>query len=417
MIDMHLRKAELLELLDLLQTSHALRIGVTVLDLNHKSLGSISDRFISGSVDIDADADITRSLKIDLLDYDRSLNFDKENPNAGAVFIDRMISVTYGVGRLDGSRWYDVPVFTGPITKVDRDGIVVSVEAQGKEAVSSDNPWKARSFKPGGLKTSIIRAVLAATGETKFKFEKSKAKMPVRTAVITVKDGKDKDKKPDKKRVRVRDGVSRDNTPFGYARTIANGMGMRLFYDGRGVARLRRQPGRAVVVFNEKNMMSVPQVGYTIANVVNAVEVVGSKKVKTKNKKDKPAATVDKKFTVRVVAPKNHPLSAQSLARGGVPRYLPKFIEDSSIKTVKEANAVARRELKVSMQETIDASFVAFPNPLLEEGDPYRVKLSSYEANATVRKLTLPLQPGSGMSVGYTRRVKPSKLSRKVRRR
>lgn len=418
MIALDLDPNQMRELLLLLRTNHALRIGVTMLDLNHKSLGSISTRFISGSLDIDADADVTRSLKLDLLDADRGLNLDKESPNDGAVFIDRMVSVTYGVGRLDRTVWYDIPIFTGPITKVDRDGVVVSIEAQGKEAVSEDNPWRAKSWKPGGLKTALIRAILATTGETRFKFESSKAKVPVRVAIETRKDGKDKDKKPEKVRKIIRFALGRDATPFNLAKSVASGMGMQLFYDARGVARLRRKPSKSVFTFNGSNMMSIPQVGYSIENVVNAVEVVGTKKPpSSKNQKDKKTKPKAKKFSVRVVAPRNHPLSPWSLARGGVPRYLPKFIEDSSIKTVAEANAVAKRELNSALVETVDASFEAFPNPLLEEGDPYTIDLPSYYGTASIKKLTLPLQPGQGMSVGYTRRVKPSRLARKTRTR
>ena len=393
MIDLGLTNSEHRELIYLLSHAHALRIRIEIMDLNHNSIGIVSNRFLSGSVDIDAEAEVTRSLKLSLLDADRNLNLDKDNPNQGAMYLDRMIQVHYGVGRLDGAKWYDIPVFTGPITKVDRDGVVVNVECKGKESLAKDAPWKAKSFGKM-LRTTLVRRILQMAGETRFRFDTSGSKTGSQTA------------------------VKKKHNPFDVAKKVAAGSNLQLFYDGLGRARLRRKPSRAVFVFNETNVIDMPQVGYTMENVVNAVEVKGEKKPpSSKNQKDKKKKEKDRKFTVRVVADRNHPLSPWSLQRGGTPRYIPLFIEDTNIRTKAEASQVAKRELARGLIESIDASFVAFPNPLLEEGDLYSINLPTYAASATVKKITLPLHPGQGMSVGYTRRVRPSRLARKTRRR
>lgn len=382
MINLGLRASEQRELNSLLLTSHAIRINVQMLDLNHGYIGSISRRFLGGSVNIDTTASVTRSLKMELLDPDHSLNLDPTNPNVGAMYMDRMIAVDYGVGRLDGSLWFDIPVFTGPVTKVDRDGVVLNVEAQGKDILSKDNVWNAKTYGKGWARSSLIASIMRdLAGERFMRFTHNGSK----TARQTV--------------------IDREKSPIVVSRTLARGGRQDLFYDGDGYLRLRNWSSTPVWTFDGNSLLSDPQVGYQLDEVFNAVEVTGGT---PKGKK--------KAIFHREVAQASHPLSPVSLARGGIPRYIPHIINDTSIIKQKDAQLLAQRALAQGLLQSVEASFNAFVIPYLEEGDTFTVSTDKYYGQATVRQATIPLQPGEPMSMGYLRRVKPSRLSRKLRR-
>jgi hypothetical protein len=383
MYDLGLGVDDTRELQRLLTSSHALRIDINLLDLNHNHLGNVSKRFLSGSVDIDIDADVSRTCKLSLIDVDGSLNLDKNNPNDGTMYLDRMVQVVYCVGRMDRTKWFEIPIFTGPISKVDRDGVIVNVEADGKESMSGQNSWKAKTWRKGYKYHTIIRLVMASAGEKFMRLSDSKSK----TGSVTA--------------------LSRESSPFAVAKKLADAANMTLYYDGAGRLRLRPRSSNPVWKFDDKVMVTAPQIGYTLDGVINAVEVRGKKPPKKGN---------GKRPIVRAVAPASHPLSPQSLARGGVPRYIWIVIEDEKLKTVAECRRVANAKLERGLIETVDATFTSLPIPHLEEGDTYEVRTERYSGKASVKKMTIPLTSGDTMSVGYVKRVKPSRLSRRLGR-
>lgn len=87
-------------LLSALRNSHQIRIEVQILDRDEKVIGSLTlpaSKIIDGEVQVDSTADVSRSLRLHLLDDNHKLHFDADSPAEGALFGDRFIRVWYQV--------------------------------------------------------------------------------------------------------------------------------------------------------------------------------------------------------------------------------------------------------------------------------------------------------------------------------
>ena len=370
---------------------HWVHVRLQVLDLNHNALSDISDRLLGGQVNIDASEAVTRSLELDLMDPFFTLSLDSNSPDAGALFADRMVRVIVTVQTPDRTDSFDVPLFCGPVTKIDRNGPTVKVECMGKETLAMSNLWRGRTFKKHTPFTTLIRRILVDLG------------------------GEKKIDIPAKKATNPREiSLNRETSPWLAAKNFARALNMQLFYDGRGVARLRTIPAYSVFAFTDQNasLMSDVQASHeTLDQAVNAVQVIGAK---PKGAKDHVSATV--------VADRNHPLSPWKLGRFNadgdfVPRFLPKIIRDDKIKTNKDAKIVANRELRLGLLRGVEVTFDALPIFHLEEMDVCRIHSEQYSGDFRFMRASIPLTNDGIMSVGYLRRVTPNARSIRVRRR
>lgn len=377
----------------LLVTHHTIDVQLNLLDLNMNELpgGNISKRLLDGQVTFDADSEITRGLDLDLLDPTGALHLDSKSPDAGAMFADRMIRVRYSIINPMGTLRYTYPIFTGPITKLDRSGAAIHVECHGKECLGLAEAWNEKTYKKGLRVTSVIASILDdIMGETHMSIPNLAAKLPRNVS------------------------VGGDKLPWPTAKALASSIGYQLFYDGMGVARMRKLPsGGAMFTFAEGKGGSVktePQVGFSIENVVNAVEVLGKKPKKKKGK------TTPKRPRARVIADNSHPLSPWALGRKGGPRYLPKKIEDDSVTTDAQAKARAKKILASGLLESVEVAFDTLTIPHLEELDVVKINTEKYAGNFRLRKHAVPLTAAAQMSVGYVRNVKPNKSAIRARR-
>lgn len=368
----------------LLATHHRIDIVVQLMSLSHQYRGELSDRVLSGQVNIDVTADVTRSATLELLDPEHKLNLDANAPTDGSLYFTKMVKIVYVVSTPNFSKSYAIPIFTGPLTKVDRAGPVVSVEAQGKEIMASSAIWSAKTFKKGLKKVEIIRRIMEAAGEAP-----SKMQFPDRDA-----------------RISTNVSANRKFTFWNLARKIARGMNLQLFYDGRGVLRLRKIPAKSVYTFlDTKTILSYPQISYDSQEMFNAVQVIGGKPKGSKNA-----------ISYRMVAPKNHPMSPWNIGRNGTPRFLPKVIEDSSIKSKSAAKAVAKKELRNGLAQGVEVSFDSLPIPFLEELDLCRYRTEMSAGGFRLQKMSIPLTANGSSSVGYLRRVSPQRANVKNRK-
>ena len=361
-------------LADALTTAHSIRIRVQVLDMEMKSTGQVlTQRIVDGQVNVDSKAAVTRSCTITFHDVDRQLDFDSNSPADGALYADRMLRVWYGV-RKPGGEWIDVPIFTGPVVGLTRDGELVQVECQGKESLSLGASWRTKTYKKHQRKTAVIRAVMEAEGERHFDFEGFKGDLPGDRSLTPQKSS------------------------WEFAQKIAQSMGgAQLFYDGFGRLRLRRDPRRSVWTFRDGDggtLQTVPHVTFSTAEVRNAVRVVG-KKPKGHTRKVRATA----------VAPAGHPLSPKRLGRNGEGRYLAEFIEDASIGSEAEARRVAKSKLAKALAEVVTVEADAHVVPHLEEDDPVRFATRAFSMSAPLSKFTIPLVHSEPMAVGYHRRT------------
>lgn len=377
MISLGYTAREMNQLRALLVDHHRISMQVQLLTLDHKYVADITRRLLGGQVTIDADAnESTRSCNLEILDPAHQLKLDSDSPEDGSIYATRMIKVIYSVIAPDRSARFDIPIFCGPLNKVDRSGVVLMVEALGKETLSMSSVWKGRDFKKGMKKTEVIQILMSEFGgERRLDLADSNQRTPNKIA------------------------LNRNHNAWGMAKSLARSMDMQLFYDGRGVCRLRPLPAKTIYVFRQNgSLLTMPQAGYDMSAAINAVQVIGGKPKGSKTK-----------ITHREVAAKTHPLSPWTLGRWGTPRYLPETIEDDSIKSQKNAVAIAKTRLKNRLIMAVEVSFDSLPIPFLEELDLCRVQSDEFSGSFRIRKMVIPLTADGTSSIGYLKRATPKR--------
>lgn len=374
MISLGYTPYQIRQLINLLYSAHTIRIVVRLMDTSHNYLQDMSNQFVDGQVTFDNEAtDSDRALDLTLWDPLRAIHLDPDSPSPSGVFVTNMISIIYIVSNPTGSLIFKVPVFCGPIDDVSRTGNTLVLKCLGKEVLSSDTLWVARSFRPGWTYTALIKNILAEAGETRFNIPDMKA--------VT------------KGRVALKRGVHK---PFPEAKRIAASQDLQLFYDGRGYATIRPMNKPSSFTWDERCIVADPQFGYDLKTCTNAVEVIGG----TPKGRKKPVY-------YKAVAPDNHPLSPKRVGRNGRPRYLnPIFTNDSTLKTTAQVKARANRLLNDALLEATDATLDILPNPLVELLDIGNIDFDGMSVRHRVRKFTLPLKNTGNSTVGYLRRTK-----------
>lgn len=368
-----------------LRSSHVRRIDVDVLTLDGEVLSKIDPVLLGGQVNVDLDAEVTRSASLQFLDPRHALNFDTDSPDDGALYADRMIRVRYGIHVEELGRWVWCPVFVGPVTKLSRAGDVVQVEAQGKEALVRGAIWRPLTLKKGAKVTDAIRTLMRDRGgETRFDFPDLSQRLPKARSLDRL--------------VEI----------WATARSLARGVNRQLFYDGAGRLVLRAFPGSVVYTFTSGtggDVLSGLNVSYELGDVKNVVEVKGQP---PKGKKERVRGVA--------VAPGAHPLNPARLGRKDAPRYLVESVEDSSIRTDKAARERAEAILEDRLREVVEVTFDSLPIPHLDPGDLVRVKTDELAVTFRVRQFSIPLSSDGApvMPVGYLKKTTPNR--RRIRR-
>ena len=373
MLQLPYNGASIEALKETLLTSHTISIRLRLLDLDHGYLQDLTAAFTSGQINFDVTQSITRSMDVVLFDPLGSIHLDPNSPSPTGVYITNMISVVYVVLNPVSNQVWEVPVFCGPIDKVDRDTFFINVKCLGKEALSINNLYRAKQYRKGQKKTTVIRSILVdLCGETKLSIPDRPVKMPNDLH------------------------MNQDHIPIIDAKNLAASMGYQLFYDGRGVARMRPFPRDVIHNFTDNWLTSTPRVSYDLSQVRNAIRVVGKKPKKAKNR-----------ITYDAVAQRAHTLSPWELGRGNprVPRFLWEKIEDDNINSRAEAVAVGNARLAQGLLTGVDATFDGRPLPLIEEMDVLRLASTHAAANFQAKQWTLPLVAGDSASYGYFKRV------------
>jgi hypothetical protein len=358
------------------------RIRVDLLNKNEKIVGelTLNDRVfvLDGSVQIDATAAITRQLSMLLLDPHRILFFDPDVESTKALFMDRFIRVHHELWVPALSRWVTAPIFTGLITKLDQDGMYITVEALGKEVLllTPALHWRTRTFKKNTKITAIVRQLLQDRGEQRIDL-------------------------PDiQKRIKKPLTVTPRAETWKVINRLAKSANMHCFYDGQGTFRMRRRPTNAVYQFKRKvDVLSSPSQPYDFTGIRNVIQVRGPKPEQKKQKQ-----------IVETVRLRNtHPMSPASLSRNGKGRFLVQIIEDDHIRKRKRAREIGRRALRNSTDFLVDTNFDAMVVPFLDEYDIATVTSLFGTLRFSMQKWTIPFAVGSSMSVGFLKRPKMMK--------
>lgn len=387
-INLGLSDGEMDRLKRLLVSNHRISITVQLMDLNHNYLAEISHMLIGGQVDIDADAsESTRSATMEFLDPKKQLALDGEAPEDGSMYYTKMVKIIYSVISVDRQHRFDIPLFCGPLSRVERNGVIVSVSALGKEKLAMSIVYRGKTYKAKAKKAHVIRDILTEIGGEKNK------KIHIQGTI--------KGTLP-KKLV-----VDHDTTAWKAAKKVSKTTGRFLFYDARGVCHLRFKTKKVHFEFREKGaMLSEPAVAFDAESVVNCVYVIGGK-VGPKGKK--------KTLRYKVAARKKHPLSPWRMGRNGNPRFLPEIIQDSNIKSKKTAKRIAKARLKQLLEQRVEVAFDSLPIPFLEENDYCKVVSTQYTGHFRLTKMSIPLSADGRSSIGYLRNVKPNRRQVKIK--
>lgn len=381
MIPLGLHPAELRTFHNALADHHSIKINAAVMNLDGDTLTHLDVDVLDGQVNVDTTAAVDRSLELDILDRNRTLHFDSDSPSDGALYMDRMLRIHYSVRADDTIGWVDVPLFTGPISSLNRKDDIVHIAAQGKEALALGQSWIPQTYKKGHLKVDVIRKILQATGETRFD-------LPDLTA-----------------RLHKPLSLGRTSVPWLACQRLARSMNRQLFYDGRGTCRLRPQPGR---VFTFKtgvggNITVYPEVTYTTDGLFNVVWVKGGKPRGVKDGTDEAKKTPD--IQAHLIAPHSHPLSPWKLGRNGQPRFLVDVVENSKIRSKREALRVANQRLHNHLLEAVQVQLEGFPAPHLDPLDLIGVNTDEGVFSMLLRQFSIPLSTSASMTIGFNRRL------------
>lgn len=238
-------------------SSHEMRVRVRLLTLDGDDVSDLTDDLLDGQVNVDTTAETDRSLSLTVADPRHQLNLDSDAASDGAIYLDRMIRVDYRVFVAGLDEWADVPVFTGPIVTMSRNGGEIELSCLGKERLAQGQCWRPLTIKKGHNIVDAIRTILRErAGETRFAFpEKSK-------------------------RLAHSVSIGRMQQPWAVAQRLAAAIDRQLYYDGAGVCRLRKIPQHSVYTFRDGDggsVLSDPAVTYDATTVRNVVWVKGGK--------------------------------------------------------------------------------------------------------------------------------------------
>lgn len=381
MIDLGLTPAEQRAFEAALRSSHDIRVGVQVLDADEQPLADLPvARVLEGAVQYDADADVTRSLSLTLLDPTHTLQFDSNSPADGAIYAQNHLAVRYGVWVAELERWVDVPVFSGPLTQFEHDGPEVHIEAQGKETLGLDPHFVVYGYTlPQG--TTIADAVAAVMG-----------RVGERRHALTMLEGTLRTSRsvtPAEAPWQVCVGGGVDGEGADVPALVAKSDGTyALFYDGRGILTGRPLSRNGIWVFDENQLTSRPGYTYDMLEFRNHAEVTGNL------------------VTGSYSLPAEHPLSPASLARNGEPRYMSIFYESDTLTTRDDCQVKARTLVEAAAYQGVTARFETLPVPHLEERDNVVLSMPDYGLTFQLRQWTLPLTAGTPMSVGFLRQLR-----------
>jgi len=245
------------------------------------------------------------------------------------------------------------------VTKVKRDDVLLSVECQGKESLVYEPTlaWTAKTYRKGTKGVSAIRDLMASkAGETKFD-------LPGFGYTL----GRDYN-------------LTGETVMWTFAKSLAGSTDLRqLFYDGRGVLRLRETPTQPVFTFTENHLTSVPKLDYNHADIRNGVRVVGEPN------------------TLRAYRylPSTHPSSPTALGRNGVKRHIMTLVEDTDLTTQSAVNATAQKLIDAQATGEVGFEFDSFPIPHLEPGDIFHLSTRDASINLRLREYSIPLRAGA----------------------
>jgi len=324
------------------------RCKIRLLDLDHNPvIDDLGKLFIDGQVNIAMGADVSRSASVELFDPQFRLGLDSSDPNGQQVAARYLIELKKGI-RLDSwASFVDIPVGVLWGNRFVRNGDILSIEAQGKEALllypfaRPNAPLQPHTIPAGTNKLSAVAELLSFAGEIRLRFQESDATI---TAAIT---------------------VTSDTSIWAVCQSIVQSMGWVLFYDAEGYVVARPSAvadgfeSSAVYKFDGGPggvLRSLGELGNDAQGMTNAAIATGA----TPSGKTSPLVAV-----AHVV-----PDDALDLTRNGVRLWLPALASNDAATTQAATQTVADSSLAAAKIGSNILAFTSSPVLHLEEGDP-----------------------------------------------
>lgn len=362
-----------------------------ILDSDHHAMVSdLSGWLVDGQVEWDVtgegDKGPSRTATCTVLDPDGRAGLDTGGwyGDSGTYRVDRFLRLRRDYWLPTHETWASVPLFTGPISGVSRSGDTITISGEGKEALALGPLWTGMQWGKATRKVQVIEDLMReGAGEIFFH-------MPAGWSQVVGKA---------KTVPRVLDDWQ--FTPWQQSLWMAKSLGAQLFYDGRGILRLRKRPVAPLWTFNDGEVAGRPQVSEQTRDIVNTAVVEGGV-----------AKGARKPVYVSRSLPSAHPWSPQSLGRNGVPRRIVEVISDDQITTTAAATSTAERRLRELETTAVDMTVDVLPMPTLEPDDLYAVATEAVTARARASKATISVV-GDLMSLGAVRVYRPSRARRR----
>lgn len=358
-----------------IRSTHMRRIEVDVYDLDENHLGSLTDFAVTGQLTGDTTQTPVRVCTLSLADAGRLLAFEPKSAGAGSLHRQRKVRVRDSRYVPDLGRWVPCSVIFGPVWDFKRKGADVEITVHGPEQQALGDVWHPFHRAAKTRKTSIIKDLAAAYGETR----------------ISIPD------LPDTTPHDIT--LARGATFWPTMVRLAASMNRHLYYTGDGLLVLRPWPKSPRLTLDGSWLLDEPEFRRTSDGIVNAVWVLGAK---PKHKAPQVQAVS--------LLPAGHPNSPEANAMNSQPLYLPKKIENSHLKTAAACKAVARRHRDEIARLVTEASVDVLPMPFLDPGDKVAVSTVQGWQVLTVNQWGVPLTPANDpTTIGTIRRTKWSR--------
>jgi hypothetical protein len=351
--------------LDLLRNHHRVTVEVYILNSARQYLFDITKDLVSGTLDIDVEGETSRFGKMVVLDPQQRLSIDLNGIGWGSNMSNRLIQIWHRVWSMDWSETYAVPIFTGPISDSDRDGVLLNLQFKGLESlvgeVLFDYSW------PAGWQRSaiIMDAVRISSGEMNFA-DNSGGSQWMHSAW----------------------SVEGGENLWARVKSLADGGGLNIYFDGAGVLQIKQKNRVPVAYIDSTWLIEEPDQSLDISKLRNVVRVEGANIPGT-----------DQKMFYEAWPPPQHPFSPQSLARNGVLRAIPHRISESSLGVWQDLIDTAWRNLEWDLLVAESNTAVIATLPFLEEYDVLTIAHPKLYANSPLTKATIPLVGDGTMSL------------------
>jgi len=360
-------------------SSHDFRIEVDVLDLNEHHVGEAS--FLDGQVNLQKADGVRRTCSLTLSDPEGVLDFTGASEWSGSsVWVDRLIRVRHVVN-VPSVGDVAATVFIGPPSTFARQDAQVNVELQDKSALALRGSTPVTVNKGMVASDAIVQILSQCTGEFRFRVPSFTRRLSRPYSV----------------------GWDDASSPWTVASRIArHELGCQLIYSCDGYATLRRLPSRPILATT--TVTSEPNTTVDFTTLSNWVRVRGKQTTTSKSPGSSTVTTTTQPESIARVKP-GRTFSPESLARKGVPRFLPLLVDDDAITKVSEARTRAQQQLDKSDRLEQAPTFECVPFFHADVDDLVRLTLPGQDAVVRLGDVSIPLGVGGEMSIGAHRWV------------